>query len=204
MTNTFSTHSLVRMSDPNIKQIRLVGGTEAATTRKRGGGRKGTRKMELPSITKDGGGSTSPGTMTQLASTRVEATVTSPEPVGRNSGLTQAGAPLQSAGSQQPVKVVLAAPKKKSKVVLAAAKAPTPHGKTKKNKAARKVRVSMAGLSRKIHAAKTIRMKATEDKIADIKKALEKAGLIKVGSKAPDTMLRQMYADFMMLKKRAL
>jgi hypothetical protein len=102
------------------------------------------------------------------------------------------------------VKVVLAAPKKKSKVVLAAAKAPTPHGKTKKNKAARKVRVSMAGLSRKINAAKTIRMKATEDKIADIKKALEKAGLIKAGSKAPDTMLRQMYADFMMLKKRAL
>jgi hypothetical protein len=32
------------MSDPNIKQIRLVGGTEA-TTRKRGGGRKGTRKI---------------------------------------------------------------------------------------------------------------------------------------------------------------
>ena len=205
MTNTFSTHSLVRMSDPNIKQIRLVGGTEVATTRKRGGGRKGTRKMELPTnITKEGGGSTSPGTMTQLASTRVEATVTSPEPVGRNSGLTQAAAPLQTAGSQQPMKVVLAAPKKKSKVVLAAAKAPTPHGKTKKHKAARKVRVSMAGLSRKIHAAKTIRMKATEDKIADIKKALEKAGLIKAESKAPDTMLRQMYADFMMLKKRAL
>jgi len=192
------------MSDPNIKQIRLVGGTETATTRKRGGGRKGTRKMEMPTnITKDGGGSTSPGTMTQLASTRVEPTPGSAQPVGRNSPLTQTAAPLQSAGSQ-PVKVVLAAPKKKSKVVLAAAKAPTPHGKTKKNKAARKVRVSMAGLSRKINAAKTIRMKATEDKIADIKKALEKAGLIKVGSKAPDTMLRQMYADFMMLKKRAL
>jgi len=76
--------------------------------------------------------------------------------------------------------------------------------KTKKNKPARKVRVSMAGLSRKINAAKTIRKKATEDTIADIKKALEKAGLIKADSKAPETMLRQMYADFMMLKKRAL
>jgi len=192
------------MSDPNIKQIRLVGGTEAATTRKRGS-RKGTRKMELPTnITKEGGGSTSPGTLTQLASTRVEATVTSPEPVGRNSNLTQAAAPLQTAGSQQPMKVVLAAPKKKSKVVLAAAKAPTPHGKTKKNKAARKVRMSIAGLSRKIHAAKTIRQKATKDSIDNIKRALEKAGLIKTGSKAPEVMLRQMYADFMMLKKRAL
>jgi len=190
------------MSDPNIKQIKLVGGTEAAATRKRGGGRKGTRKMELPNV---GGGSTSPGTITQLASTRVEPTPGAPEPVGRNSALTQVAAPLQSAGSHQSVKVVLAAPKKKSKVVLAAAvKVSAPHMKTKKNKPARKVRVSMAGLSRKINAAKTIRKKATEDTIADIKKALEKAGLIKADSKAPETMLRQMYADFMMLKKRAL
>ena len=197
------------MSDPNIKQIQLVGGGE--TTRKRGG-RKGTRKLEMPTthhITKIGGGSTSPGTMTQLASTRVEPTPgitkTEPgtEPVGMDSGLTKVAAPLQTAGSK-PMKVVLAAPKKNSKVILAAAKAPTPHGKTKKHKAARKVRMSIAGLSRKIHAAKTIRMKATEDKIADIKKALEKAGLIKTGSKAPEVMLRQMYADYMMLKKRAL
>ena len=198
------------MSDPNIKQIQLVGGGE--TTRKRGG-RKGTRKLEIPTthhITKIGGGSTSPGTMTQLASTRVEPTPgitkTEPgtEPVGMDSGLTKIAAPLQTAGSK-PMKVVLAAPKKNSRVILAAAKTLAhAHGKTKKSKAARKVRMSIAGLSRKIHAAKTIRMKATEDKITDIKKALEKAGLIKTGSKAPEVMLRQMYADYMMLKKRAL
>jgi hypothetical protein len=196
------------MSDPTIKQIQLVGGAKKSATRKHGAGRKGTRKFELPSastiITKEGGGSTSPGTMTQLASTRVEPTPGAPQPVGKNSELTQTGAPLQIAGSHQPVKVVLAAAKKKGKVVLTAAKAPLPHGKTKKSKAARKVRVSMIVLSRKIHAAKTIRKKATEDSIAEIKKALEKASLIKADSKAPDVMLRQMYADYMMLKKRAL
>jgi hypothetical protein len=145
--------------------------------------------------------------MTQLASTRV-APVEKPahEPVGVNSPVTQAGAPVQTAGAEK-VKVVLAeAKKKKASVVLAAAKVPPPATtpKTRKAKAARKVRVSMSGLSRKINKAKTIRHKATMDTIEEIKKELQKAGLIKKESKAPDTMLRQMYADFMMLKKRAL
>jgi anti-sigma28 factor (negative regulator of flagellin synthesis) len=101
------------------------------------------------------------------------------------------------------VKVVLGELKKKPKVVLAAAKAKAPV-QTRKNKAARKVRVSMVSLSRKIHRATDIRKKASEDKIEEIKKALQKAELIKADSKAPEIMLRQMYADFMMLKKRAL
>jgi len=195
---------LVRMSDPNIKQIKLVGGGE---TDKKGRTKKQKKKFELPSsITKEGGGSTSPGTMTQLASTRVEVVAKSPEPVGVNSAATQKGAPVQSAGAN-PVKVILAEAKKRTKVVLAAATkflAPLIQGKTKKVKTARKVRVSMAGLSRKIDKAKTIRQKATGDSIEVIKKELHKAGLIKQESKAPETMLRQMYADFMMLKKRAL
>jgi len=192
------------MSDPNIKQITLVskpqeGGKEKVSRRKT------VKKMELP-VTKEGGGSTSPGTITQMASSHVPTTPGSPEPVGVNSPLTQVGAPVQVAGkaASNPVKVVLAAAKKK-KVVLAAAKPVVkPAAKTRKNTAARKVRMNMAGLSRKIHVAKTIRQKAVGDKIEDIKKALEKAALIKAGSKAPEQMLRQMYADYMMLKKRAL
>jgi hypothetical protein len=62
----------------------------------------------------------------------------------------------------------------------------------------------MTGLNRKIKAARTIRQKASKDTIDDIKKALVKATLIKSDSKAPEQMLRQMYADYMMLKKRAL
>ena len=189
------------MSDPNIKQIKLVGGGTQETPK----GRKRTqkKKFELPTITKEGGGSTSPGTITQLASTRVAATP-GPEPVGTTSTLSTKGSPVQAAGSSTPMKVILGEAKKKSKVVLAAAKPIVPTGKTHKVKSARKVRVSMAGLSRKIKKAKTIRQKATGDSIESIKADLQKAGLIKAGSKAPDTMLRQMYADFMMLKKRAL
>jgi hypothetical protein len=111
---------------------------------------------------------------------------------------------------------VLAAPKKKGKVVLAAAApkvaaashaaaAAAAAAKTRRvMRGARKIRVSMSSLSKKIHRAKTIRHKATADSIADIKRTLHKVGLIKADSKAPETVLRQMYADFMTLKNRAL
>jgi hypothetical protein len=69
---------------------------------------------------------------------------------------------------------------------------------------AKRVRVTISNLSRKIHKAKAIRKTATEATIEEVKKELQGAGLIKSDSKAPDTMLRQMYADFMTLKSRAL
>ena len=208
------------MSDPNIKQIKLVSGPqEGGATRKRE--KKPKKKFELPSVTKTGG-AVSPGTMTQLASTHVPSAEKPVEPVGVNSGMTQKGSPLPSAAAaastaplsasliqkagaaSNPVKVVLGEIKKSSKVVLAAGKGSKSTTHTRKNKVARKVRVSMVALSRKIGKAKDIRTKASGDKIEDIKKALQKAGLIKAESKAPEIMLRQMYADFMMLKKRAL
>ncbi len=234
-------------ADPNIKQIRLVSGTGATgeaddsplqeggegQTRKRGGGRGGGRRanhktFKVGSITKEGGGSTSPGTMTQLAASHVPgggaAVATA---VGVDSALTQKGAPVAASGggaaataaaAPAPVKVVLAAPKKGgSKVVLAATATPKLTGqalatnaasaaKTRKHKggAARKIRVSMSSLSKKIHRAKTIRHKAKDDSLVEVKKALHKAGLIKAESKAPEPILRQMYADFLTLKSRAL
>lgn len=195
LENTFSAHTVGGMSDTsNIKNITL---TPTVPTNRRT--RKNAKKMELPT-----GGGTSPGTLTQLSASHTHS-VKAPEPVGVNSALTQKAAPVQAAGSKAhvPVKVILAERKKKEKVVLAA-KVVTPVKKTRKNKAARKVRVNMSGLKDKIHAARTIRQKATKDTIEDIRKALEKATLIKAGSKAPESMLRQMYADYMMLKKRAL
>ena len=196
------------MSDPNIKQIKLVGGTGMEM----GGGekrktKKAAKKYDLGHVTKEGGGGTSPGTVTQLVTSRATNAPGTQAPVGVNSPLTQVGTPVLAGGkaAATPVKVVLGALKKQNKVVLAAAaKKSAAPASTRKNKVARKVRVSMVSLSRKIGKAKDIRTKASGDKIEEVKKALEKAGLIKPESKAPETMLRQMYADFMMLKKRAL
>jgi hypothetical protein len=101
------------------------------------------------------------------------------------------------------MKVVLAAAKKKERVVLAPAKVTTP-GKTRKVSRAKKVRVTISNLSKKIDKAKEIRKTASDSTVDEVKKALHKAGLIKADSKAPETMLRQMYADYMTLKGRAL
>lgn len=220
------------MSDPTVKTIQLVGGgtggasDEGGGTRKKGA-RKGPRKTykvgdSSPTVIKEGGGSTSPGTITQISASHIPGRPGAPEPVGVNSPLTAVGAPLQSAGksaaadgksaaaaatSALPMKVVLAAAKKKKgKVILAAAKVAgtVSAGKTRKVSHAKKVRVTISSMSKKIHKAKEIRKAATDTTLEEIKKALHKAGLIKGDSKAPEQMLRQMYADFMTLKGRAL
>jgi hypothetical protein len=119
-----------------------------------------------------------------------------------------------SAASATPVKVVLAAAKKKKPgVVLASAKPAAGVGLKKVVAApaaghtrhkARKIKVSMKTLRKKIHRAKTIRKSAEGASLEQIKKELQKAGILKADSKAPEGILRQMYADFMTLKSRAL
>jgi hypothetical protein len=198
--------------DPNIKNIQLtgsLGGGIDGKSRKKGG--KSQRKTFK--IGQEGGGGTSLGTMDQIEASRLPGVPPpgTPEPVGVNAPLTSAGAPLttpvtavQTAGKKDvPVKVVLAAAKKKG-VILAAAKTKVGDSKTKKASKTKKVRVTISNLRKKIGKAKDIRKVATETGIEDVKKALQKAALIKPGSKAPDAMLRQLYADFMMLKGRAL
>lgn len=194
--------------DSNIKMIKLTGGMDMeGKTRKKGG--KNPRKTFKIDRDSDGGGA-SPGTFVQLSASHNPGL--GPEPVGVDSALTAKGAPAGGAKSKEepkvqaketPMKVVLAA-KKKERVVLAPAKAALNPGKTRKISRTKKVRVTISNLSKKIHKAKEIRKAATDSTLDEVKKALHKAGLIKAESKAPETMLRQMYADYMTLKGRAL
>jgi len=189
--------------DPNVKNIQVVAPTGGDGKSRKKGGAKSQRKTFK--VGQEGAGSTSPGTLVQLDASRVPGNpAAAVEPVGVDSPLTAVGAALQTAGKKDtPVKVVLAAAKKKPSVVLAAAK-PKTESKTRKVSRSKKVRVTISNLGKKITKAKEIRKAATDTSIEDIKKALQKAALIKAGSKAPDAMLRQLYADFMMLKGRAL
>lgn len=186
-------------ADPNIKQITLTQTTPA----KEGGSRKRKPKpakasAQTQKVHKEGGG-TSPGTLTQLASTSVPGPVANP--VGVNSVVTQKAAPIIGGSSTVPVKVVLQPKKKQTKVLLAAA---APKTATKTRRVARKIRMSTAGLGKKMTRAKTIRQDATKLSLEAIKKDLVKAGLVKADSKAPEEILRQIYSDYMMLKKKAL
>ncbi len=209
--------------------IESTGGGKGTRKREVSSRRKTQKVLQVGEITKLSGGAqaASPGTAVQLAASRVPPSTQvpgAPEPVGVDSAATQKAAVLTvakggapaAAAAATPVKVVLAAPKKKkSTVVLAAApKSQEPvvavkvssGGATRKAGVhkARKIKVSMKTLRKKIHKAKTIRKSAEGTSLEQIKKELQKAGIIKAESKAPESILRQMYADFMTLKSRAL
>lgn len=115
------------------------------------------------------------------------------------------------AGGKKPatVKVILAGGKKSTKVILSPTKIKKLPGaaaseKAKTRKVAKKIRVSLHGLNKRVTRANHIRKEATKQPIADVKKTLVSAKLIKPDSKAPEDILRKMYADYMMLKNRAL
>jgi RNA-splicing ligase RtcB len=98
-------------------------------------------------------------------------------------------------------KVILAGPKKK--VLQSIAKAVATAG-TKTRKIAKKIRMSISSLSNRMTRAHKIRKESKELPIEKIKESLKQANLIKETTKAPDDILRQMYADYLLLKNRAL
>ena len=212
------------MEDPNIKKVTLTGAA-AEFGAMEGGAKRKSRKKErqlprhiqkldevAPAPAKmAGAGATSPGTMVQLAATHVPGS-SSAHVAGIGSNLTASGAlvgiqspaaPTGPVGGAKPQHVILNKTKKKG-LVLAAPKVAVAAVPNKRRKTAKKFHVSVGGLTRKLHKAKIIRAKADKHTIADIKKELVAAGLIKTDSKAPEGILRQMYSDFMVLKKRAL
>jgi hypothetical protein len=92
-------------------------------------------------------------------------------------------------------KVVLEPPKKTAAKLIAS------KSKTRK---AKKIRVSLTGLGKRITRHKKIQKEARSYSIEDIKKTLVAAKLIKPDSKAPESILRQIYADYQTLKNKAL
>lgn len=203
------------MADSAVKKVQITGG--AAETYM-----SGTRKAKkrtprgLPIGKLQEGGDNS-GALVQLVANRVPA----PAPVAVP---TPSLIPEQKGGDDKSVKVILEPAKKKTrKVILAPPKkinkipgtpsqtsaTTTPllkktPGKTKTHKVARRIRVSVDGLSKRINRAKTIKKDSQKMPIDQIKKELIQSGLIKQESKAPEAILRQMYNDFETLKQRAL
>lgn len=209
-----------------LKEIQITGGAaedfssvmrsgkKRRTSRKqrKGGGTEnqtvGKANM-ITTISKQQGG-TSPGTLVALQASSVPKMPGAPEPKGYEATPTEKPAPAYSnlplKGGEKPEvkpKVVLQPPNKKSqlpKVHLAAPKAKS-HTQTKK---ARKIRVSLSGLGKRMTRHKTIQKEAKALPLDKVKKILEEAKLLKPDSKAPESMIRQIYADYQTLKNKAL
>jgi hypothetical protein len=172
----------------------------------------------VPIPTQKGG--TSPGTTLQIEANRAPGGAEPPPAAFKNSTDTalaktttdSSPAPakglVQVAGAK-PVKVILEKKKKPTRVVLAPTKVrklnpAVPVTQAKTRKVAKKIRMSLNGFGKRVTRANTIRVDAKKQKIEDVKKILVDAKLIKAESKAPEGVLRQMYADYMTLKNRAL
>ena len=215
-------------SDPTVKRITLTAAAAESLSPKAfevatgalthgGGTRRKGKKMIVPkevNVLKEGGGSTSPGTLVQLAASHIPGSNSS-KAVGATTAMTASGAEIgkvapaapTKGGGQASQKVILTKSRKTKKVMLVAPAKPAATAAAAasvKRKTVKKVKVSLTGLGHKLRRAKTIRNKATLRTLDDVKKELVKANLIKGDSKAPEDILRQMYADYMVLKKRAL
>jgi hypothetical protein len=204
------------VADPNIKQLTVTGAAAESflhkgTRRRRRNTAASTRRNEEQK------GGTSPGTTVQIQANKMPGEVdTSAKAVPSTSEDlaktdTSKPAPVMT-GGEKPVKVVLAGGKRKpTKVVLAPAKirkavpvaaAQQTTGKTRK--IAKKIRMSLGGFGKRMTRANSIRHESKKEPIERIKKTLVEAKLIKVDSKAPEDILRKMYADYLLLKNRAL
>jgi hypothetical protein len=108
-------------------------------------------------------------------------------------------------------KLVLAPAKKKTrgKVLLTApSSSAKPRSAGRGIHQTRKIRVQLSGLKKRLTKAKTIRKDSQEKPIGEVRKLLEEAKLIKpqLPGKAPvpESVLRDIYKDYLLLRNRAL
>lgn len=115
--------------------------------------------------------------------------------------------PAASTPPQNGGQITLAPPKKKTRtaVVLAPPAAAKKHRKGVHQ--TRKIRVQLAGLKTRLTRAKTIHKDSREKSITDVRKVLEEAKLVKPakeGKQVPESVLRDIYKDYLLLRNKAL
>jgi hypothetical protein len=110
-------------------------------------------------------------------------------------------------------RVVLAPPKRRTRIALKAKKmrggagcgVPDPAkpivGGAHHTRKARKIHLRVKGVTSRLAKAKKAKKQAMSAPISEVKARLESAGVIKKTSKAPESMLRTMYADLLITKK---
>jgi hypothetical protein len=195
-----------------LKQIQITGGAAEdynsimKTGRKKRSSRKNRKEEEggPPSLVKQGGAT--PAALIQLQADSAPTLPGTPPPKGvETSGLkTWPEGPAPVNGGAKP-KVILELKKKETMKQLPKLKLEAPKKKsTTTTRKARKIRVSISNLNKRITRHKKIQKEAKVVPIEQIKKSLVEAKLIKQETKAPDNILRQIYADYQALKNKAL
>ena len=125
----------------------------------------------------------------------------------------------QQTGGAKKKALVLAPPKtqtRKSKIHLApptSASSASEHRiadhkhKAKRSASTRKIRVHLSGLKKRLCRANTIKKESHKKPIAEVRRILEEAKLVKPckdGKEVPESVLRHIYRDYMILRNRVL
>lgn len=198
----------------SLKQIQITGGAAEdynsvmKTGKRSRTSRKKRREEEMPTGVVKQGGATS-AALIQLEADRAPTLPGTPPPKGiETTGLKiypEGPAPVSGGASHTKSKVVLEPKKKEQAKQLPKLKLEAPKKKTTTTtRKARKIRVSLTNLNKRITRHKKIQKEAKVVPIEQIKKSLVEAKLIKSETKAPDNILRQIYADYQALKNKAL
>lgn len=105
-------------------------------------------------------------------------------------------------------KLVLAPSRKaKGKVHLASPSHSPASQASRRSKGTRKIRVQLSCMKKRLHRAKTIKSESRQKPIAEVRRILEEAKLVKPradGKGAPESVLRDIYSDYMLLRNRVL
>jgi hypothetical protein len=179
--------------DPNTKTMTITGGAAESYMN------KGSKTRRRRTTAQEGG----------KAPVIPDAPLAAPSQPSNLAKLTNS-VPAPLAGGfigTKPVKVVLGPKAAKSQVILTPKKpvtVATATATSRTRKHAKKIRMSLGGFGKRVTRANKIRFDAKKQGIEEIKKILKEAKLVKETTAAPESVLRAMYSDYMMLKGRAL
>jgi hypothetical protein len=190
-------------TNQNIKNAKPMMNAVAKTFQKGGASEAGAPQTSVAAKT-DVQLITAPGTIPQMPNPASPAVKASLEAGTAIIPVTPVAATVAQQGGSK--KIVLGQKKtKKAKVLLA-----PPSGKRKVTSVAktRKIRVALNGLKKRITKQKTITKDSREKPIAEVRKLLEEAKLIKPVAEGksgpPESVLRDIYKDYLLLRNRAL
>jgi hypothetical protein len=109
----------------------------------------------------------------------------------------------QEGGAKKKALILAPSRKSKSKVHLA----PPANGKRSSKSGTRKIRVQLSCMKKRLTRAKTIKSESKQKPIAEVRRILEEAKLVKPradGKEVPESVLRDIYSDYMLLRNRVL
>lgn len=119
--------------------------------------------------------------------------------------------PTEQKGGAKKKLVLAPSRKAKGKVHLASASASASpaHAShaSRRSKGTRKIRVQLSCMKKRLHRAKTIKSESRQKPIAEVRRILEEAKLVKPradGKQVPESVLRDIYSDYMLLRNRVL